>query len=151
VIAKLNLLQVEDYAPVCTIWPSPFHRNVHRNVWIQPKWQLSIGRRGRKSGHHGHKDFSQMCLWRGYIEHKSLIVLLYFFGLLIENTFYLCFGTLHFSLFGPTNEGDVGPWVARVSYLPLIQITILFSHHWFTSQVELVEPKVEPTHMDGDP
>jgi hypothetical protein len=57
------------------------------------------------------------------------------------------FWVTSFSIFGPTNEGDDGPWVARVSYLPLIQITILFSHHWFTSHVEFLEPKVEPIHM----
>jgi hypothetical protein len=71
--------------------------------WIQPKWQLAIGRRGRKSGHHGHKDFST-----NPKPYKTQIFnCLFIFLTTYWKYILLIFWVTSFSLFGPTNEGGM--------------------------------------------
>lgn len=71
--------------------------------WIQPKWQLSIGRRGRKSGHHGHKDFSTNPKPYKTQIFNCLFIFLTTYWIYI----LLMFWVTSFSLFGPTNEGGM--------------------------------------------
>jgi hypothetical protein len=95
--------------------------------------KLSIGRRGRKSGHHGHKDFSQMCLWRRYIKHKSLIILLYFFDYLWKYILLMFWDTSFFTFWShqwggcrPLSGSCFLPTIDSDHYIvfpPLIHIT----------------------------
>jgi hypothetical protein len=88
------LLQFAQFGPIHFIGMFGF----------QPKWQLSIGR-GRKSGHHGHNDFSTNPKpYKTQIFTCPFIFLTTYWKYIL-----LMFWVTSFSLYGPTNEGDVGP------------------------------------------